>query len=203
MKFDFDYEKCSDVGLIVKYGNSNNVVFFYDQIEEAAGYRLELFRLEFDMKQNGFLQPADIKLNKGTMGYYGGKPELYEYEYVTNLPAFLPGYKENELIGMREWQESDYHSRRINRTEITRYPFSKVKPICTLEIERNVFYASVSFLSEGDYICILKAEDRAGNEIAASRPYYFKVFSNREFNAQLAAGIQASVRSAGKGHVHN
>lgn len=171
MKFEFDASKCKDVGLEVKYGNVGNVVFFYDQIEDAAGYKLELFRLDFDMKQNGFLQLADIQVSKGEKILYGGRRENFEDQYVVNLPA----YRDNELIGVREWQESDYRNRKINRIELNRYPFSDAKPVCTLEMERNVFYASVSFLPEGNYICILKAEDRTGNKIAASMPYHFKV----------------------------
>ena len=189
MKFEFDAKKCCDVGLEVKYGNVGNVVFFYDQIEAAAGYKLELFRLDFDMKQNGFLQLVDIQINKGVKELYGGKREAFEDEYV----AILPAYMGDELIGMREWQESDYRNRKINRTELSRYPFSKVKPICTLDMERNVFYASVSFLPEGNYICILKAEDRMGNEIAASMPYYFKVKAD-DIGKRLD-GIASGVRA--------
>ena len=189
MKFEFDANKCRNVGLEVKYGNVGNVVFFYDQIEAAAGYKLELFRLDFDMKQNGFLQLADIQINKGVKELYGGRRENFEDQYVVNLPA----YRDNELIGVREWQESDYRSRKINRTELSRYPFSKVKPICTLDMERNVFYASVSFLPEGNYICILKAEDRMGNEIAASMPYYFKVKAD-DIGKRLD-GIASGVRA--------
>ena len=189
MKFEFDAVKCKDMGLEVKYGNVGNVVFFYDQIEEAAGYKLELFRLDFDMKQNGFLQLADIQINKGVKTLYGGGSEPFEDEYVANLPAYMG----DELIGMREWQESDYRNRKINRTELSRYPFSKVKPICKLDMERNVFYASVSFLPKGNYICILKAEDRMGNEIAASMPYYFKVKAD-DIGKRLD-GIASGVRA--------
>lgn len=169
MKFEFDAKKCCDVGLEVKYGNVGNVVFFYDQIEAAAGYKLELFRLDFDMKQNGFLQFADIQINKGVKELYGDK-RVFEDEFITDAPA----YEGEQLVAMREWQEQDCRGK-VKRTELQRYPFSKVKPICTLDMERNVFYASVSFLPEGNYICTLKAEDRTGNEIAASMPYYFKV----------------------------
>ena len=188
MKFEFDANKCRNVGLEVKYGNVGNVVFFYDQIEAAAGYKLELFRLDFDMKQNGFLQLADIKINKGIKELYGGRRENFEDQYVVNLPA----YRDNELIGVREWQESDYR-KKINRTELSRYPFSKVKPICTLDMERNVFYASVSFLPKGNYICMLKVEDRTGNEIAASMPYYFKVKAD-DIGKRLD-GIASGVRA--------
>ena len=191
MKFEFDAKKCCDVGLEVKYGNVGNIVFFYDQIEAAAGYKLELFRLDFDMKPNGFLQLADIQINKDVKELYGGRREYFEDQYVVNLPA----YRDNELISVREWQESDDRNRKINRTELSRYPFSEVKPVCTLEMERNVFYASVSFLPEGNYICMLKVEDRTGNEIAASMPYYFKVKAD-DIGKRLdgiASGVRACV----------
>lgn len=188
MKFEFDAAKCKDMGLEVKYGNVGNVVFFYDQIEEAAGYKLELFRLDLDMKQNGFLQPADIKINKGAKELYGGRREAFEDEFISNSPA----YEGDLLVVMQEWQESDYR-KKTNRTRLERYPFSVVKPICTLEMERNVFYASVSFLPEGNYICILKAEDRMGNEIAASMPYYFKVKAD-DIGKRLD-GIASGVRA--------
>ena len=157
MKFEFDAAKCVDMGLEVKYGNVGNVVFFYDQIEAAAGYKLELFRLNLDMKQNGFLQPADIKTEKCRYG---------ENRYVE-----APSYMDNELVGIREWKEGGgYGYPGVTRKDIERCCFGEVKPICTVEMERNVFYASVSFLPEGNYICMLKAEDRTGNEIAASMP---------------------------------
>ena len=188
MNFEFDANKCRDVGLEVKYGNVGNVVFFYDQIEAAAGYKLELFRLDFDMKQNGFLQLADIQINKGVKELYGGKREAFEDEFITDAPA----YEGEQLVAMREWQEQDYR-RKVKRTELQCYPFSKVKPICTLEMERNMFYASVSFLPEGNYICILKAEDRTGNEIAASMPYYFKVKADNI--GKRLDGIASGVRA--------
>ncbi len=188
MKFEFDAAKCVDMGLEVKYGNVGNVVFFYDQIDEAAEYKLELFRLDFDMKQNGFLKPANIQVNKVVKELYGGRRETFEDGYVTNAPS----YKDDKLVEMREWQESDSR-KKVNRTELIYRPFAEVKPICTLEMERNIFYASVSFLPEGNYICILKAEDRMGNEIAASMPYYFKVKAD-DIGKRLD-GIASGVRA--------
>ncbi len=190
MKFEFNARKCRDVGLEVKYGNVGNVVFFYDQIEEAAGYKLELFRLDLDMKQNGFLKPAEIRKKKGDKEehLHRGK-EPFADEYLT---VVAPAYQRNELIAQREWEERHGYNV-IKRTALDRYPFSKVKPICTLEMERNVFYASVSFLPEGNYICLLKAEDRTGNEIAASKPYYFKVKAD-DIGKRLD-GIASGVRA--------
>ena len=189
MKFEFDAKKCCDVGLEVKYGNVGNVVFFYDQIEAAAGYKLELFRLDFDMKQNGFLCLADIQIKKGVKRRYDGT-ETFEDEYLTFAG---PAYQEYELITQREWDELQYGNSKIKRTSLERFPFSKVKPICVLEMERNVFYASVSFLPEGNYICMLKVEDRTGNEIAASMPYYFKVKAD-DIGKRLD-GIASGVRA--------
>lgn len=194
MKFEFDASRCKNMGLKVKYGNVGNVVFFYDQLEEAAGYKLELFRLDLDMKQNGFLQSADIKINKGAKEFYGGRREVFEDEFISNSPA----YEGNLLVVMKEWQESDSR-KKINRTKLERHPFSVVKPICTLEMERNVFYASVSFLPEGNYICMLKAEDRMGNEIAASIPYYFKVKAD-DIGKRLD-GIASGVRACAPHYV--
>ena len=189
MKFEFDAKKCRDIGLEVKYGNVGNVVFFYDQIEAAAGYKLELFRLDFDMKQNGFLQLADIHINEGSI--IGWETNIsFKDEYIT-LKG--PAYKGNDFLVMLEREDYCRRKGKVRRTELNRYPFSDVKPVCTLEMERNVFYASVSFLPEGNYICMLKVEDRTGNEIAASMPYYFKVKAD-DIGKRLD-GIASGVRA--------
>jgi hypothetical protein len=189
MEFEFDAKKCRDIGLEVKYGNVGNIVFFYDQIEDAAGYKLELFRLDFDMKQNGFLRLADIHINEGSI--IGWETNItFKDEYIT-LKG--PAYEGNNFLVMLEREDHCRRKGKVRRTELSRYPFSKVKPICTLELERNVFYASVSFLPEGNYICILKAEDRTGNEITASMPYYFKVKAD-DIGKRLD-GIASGVRA--------
>ena len=47
MKFEFNINECKDLGLIVKRGNKDNIVVFFDAIEEASGYIIELYRADF------------------------------------------------------------------------------------------------------------------------------------------------------------
>jgi hypothetical protein len=206
MKFEFDIRKCSDVGLVVKDGNSNNVVFFFDENEDAASYSLELYRLDFDMGNNGFLREVcEILTSKEGELYKNGNYEKYINESlsVPNQPYF----QGDELISQHKWNEMDTspYSRRgsqIERCELIKYPFDEVKPICSISIDRNTFFASVDFLPEGEYICILNVEDRNGEIIKRSVPYYFKIKANADISKQLA-GIQSSVRSSGRHVVTN
>ena len=149
MKFDFDYEKCSNVGLTVKYGRNHNVVFFYDEDEDAAGYSIELYRLGFEELRNGFLE-----LGETEQKYYGEGLVKEDRK---------PYFKDKNLLATR------------GGIGVCRFPFEKIKPICTLSMDRHTFYASVDFLPVGQYICILKVEDRSGEIVKSSVPYYFTV----------------------------
>ena len=193
MKFEFDIRKCSDVGLVVKYGNSNNVVFFFDENEDAASYSLELYRLDFDMGNNGFLREVcEILTSKEGTFYKNGNYEKYINESlsVPNQPYF----QGEELISQRKWNEMDLRrGSRIERCELIKYPFDEVKPICSISIDRNTFFTSVDFIPEGQYICVLKVEDRSGDTIAQSVPYYF-IVSELNLSKQLT-GIRSSVNA--------
>ena len=200
MKFDFDIKKCSDVGLIVKYGNSNNVVFFFDENEDAASYSLELYRLDFDMGNNGFLREVcEIQKMNGVRRLFQGQ-EPYVNECLTEPEN--PYYSNCQLISQYVWEEDEYPRNRVKRVKILKYPFEKVKHICSISIDRRTFFASVDFLPEGEYICILNVEDRNGEIIKRSVPYYFKIKANADISKQLA-GIQSSVRSSGRHVVTN
>ena len=203
MKFDFDIKKCSDVGLIVKYGNSNNVVFFFDENEDAAVYSLELYRLDFDMGNNGFLREV-CEIQKQESSYQKGYGVIEKYTDEALVSPKQPYFDGKQLVSQREWEEPTYDRYRptIKRHEIIKFSFDEIKPICSISIDRSTFYASVDFLPEGEYICILNIEDRNGEIIKRSVPYYFKVKANADISKQLA-GIQSSVRSSGRHVVTN
>ena len=198
MKFEFDIRKCSDVGLVVKYGNSNNVVFFFDENEDAASYSLELYRLDFDMGNNGFLREV-CEIQKKEASYQKGYDVIEKYTDESLVSPKQPYFDGKQLIAQREWNESTYERYRptITRHEIIKYSFDEIKPICSISIDRRTFFASVDFLPEGEYICILNVEDRNGEIIKRSVPYYFKVKANADISKQLA-GIQSSVRANGR-----
>ena len=203
MKFNFDIKKCSDVGLIVKYGNSNNVVFFFDENEDAAVYSLELYRLDFDMGNNGFLREV-CEIQKQESSYQKGYGVIEKYTDEALVSPKQPYFDGKQLVSQREWEEPTYDRYRptIKRHEIIKFSFDEIKPICSISIDRSTFYASVDFLPEGEYICILNIEDRNGEIIKRSVPYYFKVKANADISKQLA-GIQSSVRSSGRHVVIN
>ena len=203
MKFDFDIKKCSDVGLIVKYGNSNNVVFFFDENEDAAVYSLELYRLDFDMGNNGFLREV-CEIQKQESSYQKGCGVIEKYTDEALVSPKQPYFDGKQLVSQREWEEPTYdrYCPTIKRHEIIKFSFDEIKPICSISIDRSTFYASVDFLPEGEYICILNIEDRNGEIIKRSVPYYFKVKANADISKQLA-GIQSSVRSSGRHVVTN
>ena len=200
MKFDFDIEKCGDVGLIVKYGNSNNVVFFFDENEDATSYSLELYRLDFDMGNNGFLREVCEIQRVTAVKYFVTSKESYVNECLTEPGN--PYYRDHKLISQYVWEEEAYNPSRVKRVKILEYPFDQVKPICTIPIDRNTFYTSIDFLPEGRYICVLKIEDRMGEIIKRSVPYYFKVKASADISKQLA-GIQSTVRTSGRHVVTN
>ena len=203
MKFEFDIRKCSDVGLVVKYGNSNNVVFFFDENEDAASYSLELYRLDFDMGNNGFLREV-CEIQKQESSYQKGYGVIEKYTDEALVSPKQPYFDGKQLVSQREWEEPTYDRYRptIKRHEIIKFSFDEIKPICSISIDRSTFYASVDFLPEGEYICILNIEDRNGEIIKRSVPYYFKVKANADISKQLA-GIQSSVRSSGRHVVTN
>lgn len=196
MKFDFDIKKCSDVGLVVKYGNSNNVVFFFDENEDAAVYSLELYRLNFDMGNNGFLKNV-CEIQKQELSYKKGYGVVEKYTDEALVSPKQPYFDGKQLVSQREWDEPTYDRYRptIKRHEIIKYSFDEIKPICSISIDRRTFFASVDFLPEGEYICILNVEDRNGEIIKRSVPYYFKIKANADISKQLA-GIKVALDQA-------
>lgn len=72
MKFEYNKEKYADLGLIVKHGNSQNVVFFWDEVEDAASYVIEIYRYVGDRKfSEGFMDDNAIYL---TVNHREAKP---------------------------------------------------------------------------------------------------------------------------------
>ena len=182
MKFDFEFKKCSDVGLIVKHGNSNNVVFFFDENEDAANYSLELYRLESDVCYSGFLREVEE-----IQGQEGSRLVGCD----CNKKQFLYSREKIEFVTDRRGFPTQ-----VKRYETLSYPFEKVKPICSLSIDRNTYYASVYFLPLGQYICILNIENRTGEIVKSSVPYCFKVEAKSDISQQLE-DTRKSVNSQG------
>lgn len=159
MKFEYHIEKYSELGLIVKRGNTQNTVVFWDENEGAATYILELFRLSqeyhcFEYK-DGFVQEAEIVEDDNAL------------RCGQHLTTEAPG-----IVGNKFAVNQTYNGVHYN---VLQFEFSMIKPVTTIQIERNVFYHSFNDLPCGDYIVCLKIENRLGETIAESTPYYFHI----------------------------
>ena len=177
MKFEFNINECKDLGLIVKRGNKDNIVVFFDAIEEASGYIIELYRLEFTLPKEGFLQAANIKSEKVRKQI---SPNEYKEIKIISLNIDGPAYIGNELVVTRRWDEKDYRGRSIKISQVEKYSFDRVKPICSIDIDRNRYYANIDFLPYGNYLLILKVENRSGEILATTIPYYFVVLEDNK-----------------------
>ena len=60
MKFTFDKDRYCDLGLVLKHGNRDNIVLFFDEIEDAAIYRAKLFRTEVEFEIEGSLREVEL-----------------------------------------------------------------------------------------------------------------------------------------------
>lgn len=190
MKFEFNINECKDLGLIVKRGNKDNIVVFFDAIEEASGYIIELYRADFMFPSEGFLQAANVKSEKVRQQI---SPNEYKEIEITSLDIDGPAYIGNELVVTRRWNERDYHQRLLNYSQVEKYSFDRVKPICSIDIDRNQYYANIDFLPYGNYLLILKVENRSGEILATTIPYYFVVLEDNK-NAILE-NIESRVRA--------
>ena len=192
MKFEFNINECKDLGLIVKRGNKDNIVVFFDAIEEASGYIIELYRADFMLPKEGFLQAANI-IKKSEKVRKQISPNEYKEIEITSLNIDGPAYIGNELVVTRRWDEKDYRGRSIKLSQVEKYSFDRVKPICSIDIDRNQYYANIDFLPYGNYLLILKVENRSGEILATTIPYYFVVLEDNK-NAILK-NIESRVRA--------
>lgn len=179
MKFQFNINECKDLGLIVKRGNKDNIVVFFDGDEEAGGYIIELYRLGFTLPKEGFLQAANI-IKKSEKVRKQISPNEYKEIEITSLDIDGPAYIGNELVVTRRLNERDYHRRLLNYSQVEKYSFDRVKPICSIDIDRNQYYANIDFLPYGNYFLILKVENRSGEILATTIPYYFVVLEDNK-----------------------
>ena len=186
MKFDFDYDKCSDVGLVVKHGNKDNVVLFFDEIEEAACYRANLFRTDINFgEQDGFLKKGEVTENPLTIhyDYNGATTEVIEQRLKNgdlrfiekNLVQQITASELTNCTIKNAGQSRSYYSNSYKLQKIREISFNEVKFISSLESGRNDLFINIDFLPCGYYFVILQAEDRNGNIIKESIPYYFKI----------------------------
>lgn len=190
MKFEFNINECKDLGLIVKRGNKDNIVVFFDAIEEASGYIIELYRADFMFPSEGFLQAANVKSEKVRQQI---SPNEYKEIEITSLDIDGPAYIGNELVVTRRWNERDYYRCLLSYSQVEKYSFDRVKPICSIDIDRNQYYANIDFLPYGNYLLILKVENRSGEILATTIPYYFAVLEDNK-NAILK-NIESRVKN--------
>lgn len=168
MKFEYNKEKYVDLGLIVKHGNVQNIVMFWDENKNAVSYILEFYRIDWNYKEEGFFHETSIQEREVELyDYRGSRKEIDKY-----LPISEPAIVSNNFASMREWNEGNGGPK---RSEVTFYKFDKAKPVCTIIVERNKFYHSINDLPCGDCIVCLKVENRNGEVYAESAPYYFHI----------------------------
>ena len=60
MKFEFIESNSSNVGRVMSKGVNGNIVFFWDENEDAAEYVLELYRCPLSIKAATFVLPSKV-----------------------------------------------------------------------------------------------------------------------------------------------
>ena len=169
MKFEFIESNSSNVGLVMSKGVSGNIVFFWDENEDAAEYDIEIYRCPLTFNREGFVKSSTIVETEIMIEIYGHREKGINFA-VQNSPAIVDG----KLAGNNEWQDGDFYHK-VKRSQVVYKEFNEIKPICVEIIERNRFYKSFNDLAVGDYIAILKIMNRKGEEITRSYPYYFSI----------------------------
>lgn len=165
MKFEFIESNSSNVGLVMSKGVSGNIVFFWDENEDAAEYDIEIYRSPLSFKREGFIKSSTTVETEILIETYGHRENVVD-SVVQNEPAFVDG----KLAGNNEW-----HYYKVKRSTVVYKDFSEIKPVCVETIDRNRFYKSFNDLAKGAYIILLKIINRKGEEIARSYPYYFNI----------------------------
>jgi hypothetical protein len=178
MKFEFNEEKSTNVGLVMSTGTIGNTVFFWDENEEAAEYVIELYRSPISKKYNGFIFPSEVQEREVSTSEYSDTRRRFVDVKVKNTSINRTiGIVGDKLTTTRTWEDTNSGNYRgkVQRSEVTYNEFSEVKPVCVEIIERNRFYKSFNDLAKGSYIAILKLMNRGGEEISRSYPYYFTI----------------------------
>lgn len=193
MKFVYNKEIYSDLGLIVKHGNIGNIVFFWDENNLAVNYILEIWRIpEGDKGEKiveGFVQETEICDSEAALEkVLGQEPYPYRRGENTCLGSLTPGIEWGKFAMNKIWQRRN--EKAFSRCQVIEFEFNSIKPICTISVDRNKFYHSINDLPHGDYIVCLKVEDRQGEIIEEAMPYYFHV-EDAEMIADKRAGTIA------------
>ena len=210
MKFSFTETKCTELGLTLRHGNNDNVTFFFDEVEKAARYELLLFRTDLINEYCGFIyrtsniRKDEYEFDCGYPRYSSGNKEIDVYfDEKMNSIAFHNNKLMSQSIRVEyenvniKKKNGNYHPENISNKSfrgVNAVDFSEVKYITTLESERNGLYFFINFLPVGKYIAILQAEDRTGENIECSYPYYFGI--EKQTNDELMKAIGAVGRAA-------
>lgn len=178
MKFEFNEEKSTNVGLVMSNGTTGNIVFFWDENEDAAEYVLELYRTPFSIKAATFILPSKVYEHEISVSVYSDeKRRFINATEINSRAERQPSFIEGKLATTRKWEDQDQQNYRnkIKRSKVEYTDFSEIKPVCVESIDRNRFYKSYNDLAKGSYIIVLKIMSRKGEEITRSYPYYFNI----------------------------
>ena len=178
MKFEFNEEKSTNVGLVMSNGTTGNIVFFWDENEDAAEYVIELYRSPISKKYSGFILFSEVQeLEVSTSEYSDARRGFVDVKVKNTSINRTIGIVGDKLTTTRTWEDTNPRNYRekVKRSEVVYKEFSEVKPVCVEIIERNRFYKSFNDLAKGSYIAVLKLMNRGGEEISRSYPYYFTI----------------------------
>ncbi len=185
MKFDFKKSKSSDLGLIVKHGNSDNVVFFFDEDENAACYKLRLFRTNLVANSESFIAEDliisdDIQYRNGDNWVDLNNNHIEKNSNklcFQNKELFVQIKRKIRTSNVKINGQNNYYGgyRDYEYSDVLKEKFSDVKFITTIESDRNNLYFNISFLPCGQYLAILDIENRNGEVFKTSIPYYFVI----------------------------
>jgi hypothetical protein len=190
MKFDFVKSKCFDLGLVVKHGNSDNVVFFFDENEDAACYKLRLFRTNLVANSESFIVEDSIisddiqyrnnndwfDLNSNHIEKNQDKLCFQKEDLFVQVKRIIRA-KNVKINGQANYYGGYFD---YEYSDVLKEKFSDVKFITTIESDRNNLYFNVNFLPCGQYLAILDIENRNGEIFKTSIPYYFVIKQKSE-----------------------
>lgn len=95
MKFEFIESNSSNVGLVMSKGVSGNIVFFWDENEDAAEYVLELYRTPLSIKASTFIVPSKVCEHEISIPVYSDEKRRFINATEINSrterqPSFMP-----------------------------------------------------------------------------------------------------------------
>lgn len=166
MKFEYDENNQEMLGLDVRAGANGSVVFVWDCFEDAAEYHLELYRIDKAVR-NGYVPHGFLK--QAQFSSYANGIYANGIKILFNDDAKLAWFDKSDLLFV-------YLDRRgMGGYHYSRLPFSDIKPLCEVSVERSIYYKNIADLPQGLCAVILKIEDRNGEIIKQSIPYIFAV----------------------------